>query len=305
LTKKFPQLTPYQYAGNSPIKFIDLDGAERYDPGANKPTGVTLIEKATVPGGMPANPHLHAGDYELVGMNNSQGKSYWIARYTYTSGENKGMYRDDYVVGTDGVYDFIKNADKYLWRANMLEFTRTMDPEAGMTSMAQDAGDMWKRQASDPMTWLNIGAAVVGSLTAPSPKLPASTTAAELGFEEDVAVFPSLSRKNKIESIASKAAQGHASNFECMECAADIVNALKKEGISGSVIDLNVKNGGKWTNIYSDKAGEVISNNGAHRGVLADGKVYDNIHTSGIGYDEWLKDFHTPSGQFEVKKTDF
>jgi len=199
LAKKFPQLTPYQYAGNSPIKFIDLDGAERYDPGANKPTGVTLIEKATVPGGMPANPHLHAGDYELVGMNNSQGKSYWIARYTYTSGENKGMYRDDYVVGTDGVADFMKNADKYLWRANMLEFTRTMDPEAGMNSMAEDAGDMWKRQAANPMTWLNIGAAMVGSLTAPNPKLPASTTAAELGFEEDVAVFPSLSRKTEYE----------------------------------------------------------------------------------------------------------
>jgi hypothetical protein len=44
-----------------------------------------------------------------------------------------------------------------------------------------------------------------------------------------------------------------------MEGAADIVNTLKKEGISGSVIDLNVKNGGKWTNIYNDKAGEVIS----------------------------------------------
>jgi hypothetical protein len=31
---------------------------------------------------------------------------------------------------------------------------------------------------------------------------------------------------------------------------------------------------------------------------MVGGKVYDNIHAEGIGYAEWLKDFHTPSGEF-------
>jgi len=32
LTKSYPWLTPYQFSGNSPIRFIDLDGAEIFDP---------------------------------------------------------------------------------------------------------------------------------------------------------------------------------------------------------------------------------------------------------------------------------
>ena len=35
LTKKYPYYTPYQFAGNSPIKFVDIDGLE---PGINQPT---------------------------------------------------------------------------------------------------------------------------------------------------------------------------------------------------------------------------------------------------------------------------
>ncbi|MBS1663436.1 MAG: hypothetical protein JST68_20505 [Bacteroidetes bacterium] len=163
LSRNFPQLTPYQYAGNTPIKFIDLDGAERFDPNV-RPTGVTLLEKSTIPGGMFVSPHLHAGQYDLLGVVNPQGKSYWVARYTYTEGRYKGMYRDDYIVGTDGVFDFIKNSENYLWRANLLEFARTIDPEAGMGSLSQDYWHMWKRQASDPMTWMNLGVAYASTL---------------------------------------------------------------------------------------------------------------------------------------------
>ena len=32
LTREYPFYTPYQFAGNKPIKFIDLDGLEEYDP---------------------------------------------------------------------------------------------------------------------------------------------------------------------------------------------------------------------------------------------------------------------------------
>ena len=32
LIKRFPKYSPYQFAGNKPIVFIDLDGKEEYDP---------------------------------------------------------------------------------------------------------------------------------------------------------------------------------------------------------------------------------------------------------------------------------
>ena len=32
LTKEYPWYTPYQFAGNKPTRFIDLDGLEEYDP---------------------------------------------------------------------------------------------------------------------------------------------------------------------------------------------------------------------------------------------------------------------------------
>jgi RHS repeat-associated protein len=32
LTKEYPWYTPYQFAGNNPVKFIDLDGLEEAIP---------------------------------------------------------------------------------------------------------------------------------------------------------------------------------------------------------------------------------------------------------------------------------
>lgn len=163
LTKKYPGLTPYQFASNNPIKFTDLDGREAYDPNV-KPHGVTLLEKATVPGGSYASRTLRAGNYDLVGVSNKEGSSYWIARLTFTAGDRKGMYRDDYIVGVDGVFDFIKNAKAYELRANTLEFVRSYWPEAGTKDIGSQYGDMWKDQASNPMTWINLAAAGAASL---------------------------------------------------------------------------------------------------------------------------------------------
>ncbi|MEM0994268.1 MAG: papain fold toxin domain-containing protein [Bacteroidota bacterium] len=83
-------------------------------------------------------------------------------------------------------------------------------------------------------------------------------------------------------------------NLECIECAATIAEALKKEGISGEIIQYHTTLNGKKvaTPIHSDFAEDGISNTGLHQGVLVDGKVYDNIHIEGIDLKKWINDKH-------------
>jgi len=117
LSGNYPWYTPYQFAGNSVIKFIDLDGAEKYDPSFN-PTGITYISVAAVPQSpVYANNNycIKAGPYQLRPVIDPYGKTngYWIARREYTSGRYAGMHQDEWVVGTNGVWDFIKNAQEF------------------------------------------------------------------------------------------------------------------------------------------------------------------------------------------------
>ncbi|SRR6266487_6761156 len=49
LTGKFPFYSPYQYAGNCPIRFVDLDGAETYDNSAKFWSGQPLIDMTKAP----------------------------------------------------------------------------------------------------------------------------------------------------------------------------------------------------------------------------------------------------------------
>ncbi|HTN08245.1 MAG TPA: hypothetical protein VL098_09720 [Flavipsychrobacter sp.] len=47
LTRKYPYYTPYQFAGNSPIKFVDLDGLEPAEPDQHEYKGkIWAVDKA-------------------------------------------------------------------------------------------------------------------------------------------------------------------------------------------------------------------------------------------------------------------
>lgn len=65
---------------------------------------------------------------------------------------------------------------------------------------------------------------------------------------------------------------------------------LSQSKIHGSIIDIQTPTTkGLSAKIWSDTAVRKISINGRHRGVLIDGKVYDNIHTNGIDLEDWKK----------------
>ena len=101
----------------------------------------------------------------------------------------------------------------------------------------------------------------------------------------------------KAQQIAMKAAQGFE-NLQCVECTNAIVKALKKEGLSGEVIDLISNGSGIPGGIYSDRFGGFISTNGKHRAVPIGGLVFDNHNPSGTPYQNWIDDLHThPSFQ--------
>jgi hypothetical protein len=73
--------------------------------------------------------------------------------------------------------------------------------------------------------------------------------------------------------------------FECEPCRDDLVKALTEKGISGDIIQFK-----DAESIFSKKAGTVISTNGKHTGVVVDGLFYDNIHKTGISWEDLIKD---------------
>ena len=50
--RDYPWNSTYAFSENNSIKYVDLDGREKFDPQAASPSGVTLIQLATVPGGI-------------------------------------------------------------------------------------------------------------------------------------------------------------------------------------------------------------------------------------------------------------
>lgn len=125
---------------------------------------------------------------------------------------------------------------------------------------------------------------------------------AELGAARGLS-GPFLAARTPASIIPSIARQ--FDNLQCMECADAIISALKTEGLAAEVLDVvTPKSTGMQANIWSDAAGMNISENGRHRAILVDGKVYDNIHPNGISYEDWFNDLHAPGG-FEVQRTNF
>ena len=74
---------------------------------------------------------------------------------------------------------------------------------------------------------------------------------------------------------------------------------MKKNEISGERIQVKSETG----RIYSDKYGGVISTNGDHVAIKIGDKVYDNLTSEGMNYDDWLVDLGIKDIPWEFKIT--
>ena len=90
-----------------------------------------------------------------------------------------------------------------------------------------------------------------------------------------------------IGKLTKKVPQKYKEIYKCEEYANSLEKLMKKNGISGEKIHIksNISD-----YIYSDKYGGSITNNGNHHAVKIGNKVYDNLTSEGMDYDDWLTD---------------
>ena len=92
------------------------------------------------------------------------------------------------------------------------------------------------------------------------------------------------SHNQQLSNIAGK-----YDNLKCVEAANEMKDYLVKNGLQG--IQVSIKYQRDF--IVSDTYGtEAISKNGFHTGIMYDGIIYDNIHSNGIPYLDWLNDIN-------------
>jgi papain fold toxin 2 of polymorphic toxin system len=97
------------------------------------------------------------------------------------------------------------------------------------------------------------------------------------------------------KQIAAAAAQGYKL-FQCEECADNIEKALIRAGYSGQRIELRSGQGYPFMGCLSyDGAWTSITQNGRHVAIRIEDIVFDNLHPSGMPYDQWLSDFFAPT----------
>ena len=76
--------------------------------------------------------------------------------------------------------------------------------------------------------------------------------------------------------------------FECLPCRKALVEAFKKEGIKGRVIEVKAKGGYDFiSSTFYKNGGESITANGYHTVVEVEGYIFDTIHPYGIEKSVW------------------
>ena len=92
--------------------------------------------------------------------------------------------------------------------------------------------------------------------------------------------------------------------MECHQCAEAVKQWCQINGIPGYKLQLKTQDDFE-DYIVSDRLeqggiSESITTNGIHYGVEVCGKVFNNLSSQGLGRDDWLQDFHSPSESFQL-----
>ena len=177
LAQQYAYYTPYQFAGNKPIKYIDIDGKELYDPDAKRPTGITHLDNAILPyATVDRKRGIKAGNFTLYGAHSEAGE-WWVA----TKKTNRG-YEDLFIVGTESFGKFFNNANEFETLANRRAWGLALggNSNGGFSGIWQGYKDVM----SNPMSWIvgaHLGIAAIESVTAASTEVSAEAVSGEGG----------------------------------------------------------------------------------------------------------------------------
>ncbi len=147
LAQQYAYYTPYQFAGNKPIKYIDIDGKELYDPDAKRPTGITHLDNAILPyATVDRKRGIKAGNFTLYGAHSEAGE-WWVA----TKKTNRG-YEDLFIVGTESFGKFFNNANEFETLANRRAwgFALGGNGNGGFSGIWQGYKDV----VTNPINWI-------------------------------------------------------------------------------------------------------------------------------------------------------
>jgi len=98
-----------------------------------------------------------------------------------------------------------------------------------------------------------------------------------------------------MSKIVSKVPKKYCKNGECKNFAKDLMKRLDAEEIPYKPEERRAI-GEPYVNIWSDKLGDNISENGYHIGVRVGDKIYDNNNPMGVHYQNWYHDLIAPLG---------
>ena len=89
----------------------------------------------------------------------------------------------------------------------------------------------------------------------------------------------------KTRKLAEKVPSKWKEIFKCKQFAKDLKSKMKKEGIRGDHIEIK-----STYQIYSDKAGRAITEDGTHQAIKVGDTIFDNMNPLGQKYDDWAND---------------
>ena len=162
-------------------------------------------------------------------------------------------------------------------------------------NMLDQDGEMAEQVLSNPYFWTMIAAAL-----APL-GIYAIVALATIG-SVIIFAYPIYQIYKSIKSItaqnpykkAEKALPGIArkyGNLKCKEAAKAMQKELTKLKLPGAIVTITFSDKKRgW--IWSESKKRTISENGIHVGVLFNGRIYCNVHPTGLAKNTWIKDFY-------------